>query len=270
MPGSESGHRRSALTRIVLVNLGLLALFVWALTERTTLRIENVAGECTAILDGRTNSTPCPGLAGGQVGLYNAADGDLEFVTSDPWRLIAAASTWRGLSIGRPDGSESVALLKAGRTAGDVYNASAWRTFAGELRPVAREATIQWLNPLAGDFRLEADLRRPGDAAGILLLKPGGTEGWLFLYDSETRLGVWWRWQDGQPAEPLLGAPFQKSLTAQVQSLMRRILVGHQAGLLLLLASWLLALFLAWMAKRLGQRRGVSCGSSCGSPRRVH
>ena len=57
MPGSGLGHRRpNRFTIILLANLCLLALFAWALTETTTLRIEITSGECTAILDGgRTN-----------------------------------------------------------------------------------------------------------------------------------------------------------------------------------------------------------------------
>jgi 4-amino-4-deoxy-L-arabinose transferase-like glycosyltransferase len=268
MPGSETGHRRSALIWIGLINLGLLALFVWALTERTTLRIESTAGECTAILDGRTNSTPCPDLEGGQIGLTIVGSGDLERLTSDPWRLIAPASSWRRLSISRSDGSETVELLDAGRPAANAIGGDSWRTVAGELWSLSDQATIHWPNPLTGDFRLEADLRRPGNNAGILLLQPDGTSGWLFLYSSGTRLGTWWRWSDGRAVEPLLGAPLQKSLTAQIQSLMRQMLVGHQAGLLLLLASWLLALFLAWTAKRIGQKRAEPPGDPIQTSRR--
>lgn len=235
---------------LLLANLGLLALFVWALSETVPLQVEVASGQCTAILDGRTNTVPCPGLAGGQVGLYNLVDGDQStpVVASDPWRQLIPGSSWRSVSVTQLDGSGQIRLLGASqpsRVTGE------WRMTAGELQPMGNRATMQWLNPLPGGFRLEAALRRPVDRAGLLLLQPSGDDGWLFLYETGARLGVWQRWQDGRPAEPLLGAPLQKSLTAQVQSLLSQVLLGHQAGLILLLVSWLLALVLAGIARRL-------------------
>ena len=119
-------------------------------------------GECTALLDGRTNAAPCSDLAGGQVGLYIPAGADLELITANPWRLIAPESSWHYLSIGRLQSPESIDLLRAGRPAGDVSGVGDWHTTAGELRAIAGEAILLWPNPLAGDFHLEADLRRPG------------------------------------------------------------------------------------------------------------
>jgi len=248
--------------RLLLANLGLLALFAWAMTETVRLRIDVVDGVCTAVLGDRTNAVPCPGIEGGQIGLYNiAADDDPLLIARNPWRQIMPDSSWRALTVASPDGaadgaddgSVAIQLLGAGHAADPSDQRGQWRTVAGELQPSSKLAVMQWVNPMPADFVLEAGLRRPVDPAGLLLLRPGGDDGWLFLYNSSARLGTWWRWSDGRPAEPLLGGPFQKSLTAQVQSLARLILLGHQAGLLLLLASWLLARLLAWLARRLGR-----------------
>ncbi|MGD2078522.1 MAG: glycosyltransferase family 39 protein, partial [Chloroflexota bacterium] len=244
-------NRRKRWMGLLLANLGLLALFGWALTETTTLQIAVRNGECTAMLGERTSSVPCPGLDGGEIGVYNAADVDPQSIARDPWRRIVPSSSWRTLTVAQHDGSGAVPLLVAGRAKDANSRIGQWRTALGELRATSGRAALQWANPLPADFVLEGTLRRPGSGAGLLLLQPNGEDGWLFLYNSSTRLGTWWRWQEGRALEPLLGAPLQKSLAAQSQSLLRTILLGHQAGLLLLLASWLLALLLAWAARRL-------------------
>jgi 4-amino-4-deoxy-L-arabinose transferase-like glycosyltransferase len=249
MPGLESGSKRRVLG-LVLANLGLLALFAWALTETTSLRIEVVDGLCTAVLNQRTNTIPCPGVEQGQVGIYSTTAGDQPAIVRNPWRQLIPDASWRALSLNQPERSGGVQLLPAAQLADATAQSGQWRTAAGELQPLSEQATLQWINPLPGDFVLEGQLRRPAGHAGLLLLRSGDNDGWLFLYNETARLGTWWRWQAGQPAEPLFGAPFQKSLTSQVQSLLRLILLGHHAGLLLLLAVWLLAQVLGLAARR--------------------
>jgi 4-amino-4-deoxy-L-arabinose transferase-like glycosyltransferase len=251
MSEAKSNGQRRKLSIILLVNLSLLALFIWTLTETTTLRIEVADGVCTAILADRTNSIPCPGLEGGHVGLYRIADDERRSLASNPWRLLIPNSSWRSLTLAGPDGSDAVALVRAGQPTGQAIADGGWRTTAGELQAITDQAIMQWPNLLPDDFELEAQLRRPVDLAGLQLLQPDGSGGYSFLYNSSTRLGTWWRLVAGGGAEPIIGAPFQESLIAQVQSLLRTILVGHQAGLLLFLASWLLALLLAWGLRRL-------------------
>lgn len=264
MSGLMTSRRQSRLFLTISFNLGLLALFFWAHSERITLHIQKVGDDCAAILDGRTNSVPCPDLSGGRTGLYTASADDLRPFHDSPWRRIAPASSWRSLSIGSLDGSDVITLLKAGRPTTSVTSAGPWRTVAGEMQRLTDLVTITWPHPLPEAFVLKAELRRPGDDAGILLLQPDEDEGLLFLYNSDARLGTWWRWRDGGPAEPLIGAPYQKSLTSQVQSFIRQMLLGHQTGLLLLLASWLLAMILVWFGRRLRPAESLSTAATAG------
>jgi hypothetical protein len=99
---------------------------------------------------------------------------------------------------------------------------------------------MRWQTPIYGDYLVTAKLRRPEEQAGILLLEADGENGWAFITDPNSRRGVWWQWQNGEPGEPLAGIPYQKPFLAQGQSLLRRILRTHQGALLLLLAGWLL------------------------------
>lgn len=206
-----------------LVNAALLLLYGWTLTETVAITVRIANGQCTAVFQEpfgeRTSQIPCPGVRGGQVGLYSRTVTQSWLEVGPLDRLFH--STWHSVYVTVPGQPPQKTALD---------NAPPEQRKGGT-------AIMQWAAPQR-DFTVTAEIRRPRDEAGILLLNDLG-DGWLFLTTPQRRQGVWWRWEDGQPAAALTGIPFQEAPLAQFQSLLRYALHGQQAGLLLLLLSWL-------------------------------
>lgn len=223
------------------INLALLLLYGWTLTEETTVRVRVVGGECTAVFPERANLTrtssiPCPGIAGGFVGLYfNDTAGDSEHMDWAPLDWIAPRSGWRSVTF-------SVLPENGSRLRVEVEeDLIGWRRVWGEWQPVSGTAVMRWQTPIYSDYLVEANLRRPSETAGILFLQPNGEDGWAFITNLDDRRGVWWEWRGGKPTRPIVGIPLQQTALAQVQSLLRRMLRAHHGALLLLLGGWLLS-----------------------------
>lgn len=226
-----------------LVNLVLLLLYLWTLTEESSVQLQVIKDTCTAVFREstqltRTSSIPCPGLRGGFVGIYfdnSDRKGQLDW---GPLDWLTPRSGWRTVYFteARENGNRLRIVVDDELTG--------WRQVLGEWRPTWETAVLRWQTPIYGDYLVEAKLRRPEEPAGIILLEPDGENGWAFITNSNGRRGVWWQWRDGKPSDPIVGIPFQKSTLAQGQSLLRRMLRAQQGALLLLLGSWFLARFL--------------------------
>lgn len=223
-----------------LINLTLLLLYGWTLTEESAVRVQVAGDECTAVFPERadlirSSSIPCPGLMGGFVGLYFSDTGGSQRLDWAPLDWLTPRSGWRAVSFAemRENGNRLRIELNEDLTG--------WRRIWGEWQPVWETAVMRWQTPIYGDYLVEADLRRPSETAGILFLQPNGEDGWAFITNPDGRRGVWWEWGNGRPTHPIVGIPFQKTTLAQAQSLLRRILRAQQGALILLLAAWILA-----------------------------
>ncbi|MCB9420974.1 MAG: glycosyltransferase family 39 protein [Ardenticatenaceae bacterium] len=222
------------------INLALLLLYGWTLTEESAVRVQVAGDECTAVFPEsrtvtRTSSIPCPGLRGGSVGLYFSDAGGNNRLDWGPLDWLAPRSGWRTVTFTEMrDGGNRLRIEVD-------ENIPGWQRVWGEWRPVWETAVMRWQTPIYGDYLVEADLRRPSETAGILFLQPNGEDGWAFITNPDGRRGVWWEWGNGRPTHPIVGIPFQKTTLAQVQSLLRRLLRAQQGALLLLMAGWILA-----------------------------
>ncbi|MCI0393852.1 MAG: alkaline phosphatase D family protein, partial [Chloroflexi bacterium] len=229
-----------------LLNLVLLLLFGWTLAEEVTLAVEVKGESCTARVPGRYVTIPCPGLAnGGVVGLYHQArPAGSSLGIENVWRWLAPGSAWKWIAVRDPAGEErwTAAFGREG-LAGWQANEGGWRVAAGELRATTERAVLQRREAEQGSFIVEARLRRLEENAGILLLEPDGRRGWVFIAVPQARQGIWWRWEEGRPVEPLVGMPLPKPLLAQSQALLRQVLLGHQGALLVLAVAWGLSRF---------------------------
>ena len=226
-----------------LVNLALLLLYLWTLTEESAVRVQVVGDACTAVFPERddltrTSRIPCPGLQGGFVGLYFSDASNSERLDWAPLDWLTIRSGWRTVTLTEQRTNGNRLRIEV---ADDIPG---WRRVWGEWRPLWETAVMRWQTPIFGDYLVEARLRRPSERAGILFLQPNGKDGWAFITTPDGRRGVWWEWQNGRPVHPIVGIPFQKTALAQTQSLLRRMLRAQQGALLLLLAAWLLAKFL--------------------------
>jgi hypothetical protein len=215
-----------------LVNLALLALYGWTLTEDVVLSIEVADGQCVAVASGRTSEIGCPELAEGFVGIYLSDTGGPQLGDIGPLDWLAPRSAWHELQLtAEGEKQRQVRFQSAQDVAG-------WRQVLDEYRPEWESAVMIWRLPQPGDFMLKAGLRRLDEQAGLLLLEADGRQGLAFIISPPARQGVWWLWRDRRPAEPLVGIPFQKSFLAQAQSLLRRLLRAHHGALLLLAVGW--------------------------------
>lgn len=188
-----------------LITAVLLLLYAWTLTETVTVAVAVEDGMCTAELGERSSSIPCPKIGSGKLSLYLTTTSTAQKLWYRPLDLLVPGTTWDSVRVTSGDASEEALLLTG--------------------REISQNETISWPGPQDESFVIEAHLRRPdGEHAGILLLEPRSSEGWLFVVDSENRQGMWRRWQEGRPLEAVAGVPFRKPLLAQAQSLLWLIL----------------------------------------------
>ena len=245
----KSGAARSVFStrRFWLLNLFLILLYFWTLSETTIISVTVQSGACTARTPVRNLTIPCSRLYNGYAGLYSHPDAVPDYLDDGPLDWLAPESAWsriegrdaQGRLQWRDSFSGSLSSWKAVR--------GSWHSVFGELRAPSEPGFIVRDAPLPGSrpaFEVQARLLRATDSAGLVLLQAGdeagSRDGWAFVATASERRGVWWRWEDGQLAEPIAGIPLQKSALAQFKSLLHRVLIAHQAALLLMLAAWLL------------------------------
>ncbi len=246
--------------RFWLINLALLLIYGWTLTEETTLTIQVKDEQCTAVFSNRSSSIPCPGLEGGFVGLYLS---DLSLpspIDSVPLDWLVSRSAWRDANFIDADRTVHAFNFPANETTN-------WRKAGQEWRPSEETAVIQDKIPVSGDFTFNATLRRPDEDAGVMLLTADG-HGWALITAPHLRNAVWYHWGDNKLGQPILGIPFQKPFLGQGQSLLRDLLRGHQGGLILLLAGWIIAKLFGLLSSRFPRKNRFSLISIL-SPKRV-
>ncbi|MEJ2748363.1 MAG: hypothetical protein P8183_10715, partial [Anaerolineae bacterium] len=173
-----------------LINLALLLLYGWTLTEESPVRVQVAGDECTAVFPEsrtvtRTSSIPCPGLRGGFVGLYSSNAGSSEQLDWGPLDWLAPRSGWRTVTFTELRENGNRLRIEVDE------ELPGWQRVWGEWRPVWETAVMQWQTPIYGDYLVEADLRRPSETAGILFLQPNGEDGWAFITNPDGRRGVW-------------------------------------------------------------------------------
>ena len=235
-----------------LINGFLLLLYVWTLGEETAVSLQVSNGRCLASVPERSIAIDCSEIgAGSQVGLYTTRTlNSSQFLNHAPLHWLAPHTAWSKLSLFTPAGQPVRQQT--------LYpiNWAEWQTISGEwatrwgaLHGTSAANSILLQQPVSPDFNFTASLRRAEDDAGLLLLAPDGKTGVLFMVHGNARRGVWWQWENGRPTIPIIGIPFQKPFLQQAQSLLRLLLTGHQAALLLLAFTW--------MGKKAGTQRGA-------------
>ncbi len=227
-----------------LINGLLILLYMWAMGEETAVSLQVINGRCIAAVPERYIGIDCPNMgAGSQVGLVAAQPtrGRIELASYPPLRWLAPHTAWADLNLFSADGQP------LWRQNFNQLNPNAWQTVNGgwttrwgELRGTTSQNSLLFHQPVQADFILTSTLRRAEEEAGLLLLHPDGQTGFVFLVDGADRRGVWWEWENGRATTPLIGIPFQKPFLQQAQSLLRLLLTGHQAALLLLGIIWLI------------------------------
>ena len=234
-----------------LVNGLLILLYVWALGEETAVSLQVVNGRCIAIVPERHIAIDCPQMgAGSQVGLVASqpTTNQAELASYPPLRWLAPHTAWNDLNLYSLNGQPIWQHRFSRMNWADWQTLSGgWQTRWGELRATASQNSLVLRQPVGDGFILTSQLRRAEAEAGLLLLHPDGRTGFVFIIDGADRRGVWWEWENGRATTPLIGIPFQKPFLQQAQSLLRLLLTGHQAALLLL--------GIVWLVKKLGTQR---------------
>ncbi|WP_420632034.1 ArnT family glycosyltransferase [Candidatus Leptofilum sp.] len=233
-----------------LLNGLLILLYVWTLGEETAVSIQVSNGRCVAIVPDRQIGIDCPQIgAGSQVGLFATRPGTTRsmLATYAPLRWLAPQSAWDNLNLFTLDG-QLIWRQPFGRMAWDEWKliSGGWQTRWGELHGLASQNSLVLQEPVGDSFILTSHLRRAEDDAGLLLLSSDGQTGLVFILDGANRRGVWWEWENGRATNPLIGIPFQKPFLQQAKTLLRLLLTGQQAALLLL--------GILWVVKKAGTR----------------
>ncbi|MFZ1397108.1 MAG: hypothetical protein WAS33_09445, partial [Candidatus Promineifilaceae bacterium] len=235
-----------------LLNGLLLLLYVWALGEATAVSLQVKNGRCVAIVPERHIGIDCPQMgAGSQVGLLatQPTTSRTELASYPPLRWLAPHTAWDDLNLFTLNG-DLLWRQPFGQVDWSAWQliSGGWQTRWGELRGLASQNSLVLRQPTSDSFILTSHLRRAEDEAGLLLLSPDGYTGLVFLIDGANRRGVWWEWANGRITTPLIGIPFQKPLVEQAKTVLRLLLTGHQAALLLL--------GIVWIFKKVGTQRG--------------
>ncbi len=235
-----------------LLNGLLILLYVWALGEETAVSLQVINGRCIAAVPERHIGIDCPQMgAGSRIGLTTSqpTTGGAEVASYPPLRWLAPHTAWAELQLFSADG-QPVWQQRFSRVSWDEWQtvSGGWMSRWGELRGTASQNSLILQEAVSDDFILTSGLRRAEDEAGLLLLHPDGESGLAFLIDGSARRGVWWHWENGRATVPIIGIPFQKPFVQQAQSLLRLLLTGHQASLLLL--------GIGWAIKKAGTQRG--------------
>ncbi|WP_420645120.1 ArnT family glycosyltransferase [Candidatus Leptofilum sp.] len=238
---------------VICLNGLLILLYVWALGEETAVSVQVSNGRCVAIVPERHIGIDCPQVgAGSQVGLLatQPATTGTMLASYPPLRWLAPHTAWGDLNLFTPDG-QPIWRRPFGQMAWEEWQliSGGWQTRWGELHGLSSQNSLVLREPVGDSFILTSSLRRAEDEAGLLLLHPDGHTGLVFILDGENRRGVWWEWENGRPTNPLIGIPFQKPFMEQAKTLLRLLLTGHQAALLLL--------GIMWGIKKAGTQRGT-------------
>lgn len=234
--------------RWIGINLFLLLLYGWTLTETVTVSLRVRGNECQAELSGRIIAIPCDGLAGGSVGFMQDEEEEPFDGLAGPFTWLATRPGWTRVQV--EDGAGNLLWQEnfGGAGVSTVWQVKqgAWQSWLDELRPASTRAFLSRPVATEGDYLVAARLRRADETSGVVLLRPDGHTGYAFILTPGVNgSGLWWEWEDGAGTRPLIGIPFDKPLLAQFQVWLRSLLAAHQGALLLLLAITLLTPFLA-------------------------
>lgn len=238
-----------------LLNGLLILLYLWTMGEETAVSIQVINGRCIANVPDRHIAIDCPEISqGSQVGLYTAQPGSYrtQLTHYAPLRWLAPHAGWRDLALFSADGQplEQYTFHPIEWTQWQTHSGS-WINHWGELSGKASQNSILLRQPMPQNFTFSSTLRRAENDAGLLLVTPNGQSGFIFIVNGATRRGVWWQWQNGRPTQPIIGIPFQKPALPQFQTLLRSLLIGQQAALLLLIIVWLIRKLLLQLPSRI-------------------
>lgn len=283
--------KRPRLLPAVVVALALnavcVALLLWATTEKLPVTVVVANGTVTGSVGSTTVSAPAGNLDQGQVGLflqgadphatvYWPATAPVAVTAPTPvdWLYrLAAESGWanvrvRDLSTNQviyPTGAVSPVGANWQPTFGDWFH----HPFGGEA--TARPGLIDLGAPEWRTYQLDADLLRPRNPAGVLVLSPDGVNGLLFYFRPEDRDAMWFEVRDGQWNGPIASAPFHtfhQSALASVQDVVRLALGGYPGAVGLVLAVLVLGGLEGLVVGRLWphRRRDASSGHAATAP----
>ena len=271
--------KETRLLKVVVVAVALnvvcAVLLLWATTERLPVTVIVASGTVTGIVGSARVSAPVGDVDHGQVGLFlQGADPHATVywpatptkpsaptppALADWLYRLGAESGWtnarvRDLSSNRviyPPASGAPKTAEWRPTFGDWFH----HPFGGDT--TARPGLIDLGSTDWRDYELDADLLRPRNPAGVLVLSSDGVSGLLFYFRPEDRDAMWFEVRDGQWMGPIASAPFHtfhQNAIASVQDVIRLALGGYPAAISLLLIVLALGRLEGLIAERLGTR----------------
>ena len=206
--------------------LALILLYGWTLTAASTISVTVADEHCAAQLSGYELAVPCPIMVDEVAALAIPAG---LFYSPTPLSRLLDHTQLSQLRLQSAAGLQTIALNGPGR-----------RSLTERLSEASPVTVINAAAPAEPQFSVDLRIRRPEGVAGILLLDENET-GLAFIVDVSGRRGIWWEWQAGTLGAPIEGGPWQRSLTAQLQSFVLRLISPAFTAVLLLLMGRLLA-----------------------------
>src|SRR5579883_1328827 len=211
------------LVLLIVANLLIVVALLWAASERLSVRVIVANGEVSGRVGGTTVTAPFDGAVTGKIGFFlQGADAHapISWPTettgqlpspglSDGLYRLAAESAWANIRVIGSDGqilyssaSSNIASERISRL-GDWFH----HPFGGQATAIPGLLTIGSSDWHA--YQITADLLRPRNAAGILVLSPDGANGLLFYFRPEDRDVDWYVVENGQWKGPVAHSDYR-------------------------------------------------------------
>lgn len=240
------------------INLICGAGLIWAATGRLHVTVIYSGDSVTGIVGSATVTAPAEVHAGGQIGLFlQGADPHASVQwpvspdsgaqpSSTPiaewFYRLGAESGWTNVRV--KDLTNDRVIYPSSAESSDGQD---WRSRFGDWfhHPLGGMTTprpgLASIGATTTDrFELDADVLRPRNAAGVLILSSDGLNGLLFYFRPEDRDVMWFRVTNGQWEGPIASAPFhsfKQSAVASVQDVLRLALGGYPGALGILIGA---------------------------------
>jgi len=264
------------------INLACVLGLFWSTTEQLHVTVLVFGGSVTGIVGGTSVTAPAEGLDAGEAGLFlQGADphativwpaaGDTTGSTAPSigewFYRLASESAWTNIRV-KDLTTNAVLYPTSEPTTGLALAGTDWRPRFGDWfhHPLGGETTPRPGLAAFGSsgwhaYQLDADVLRPRNAAGVLVLSPNGTDGMLFYFRPEDRDAMWFRVRDGQWEGPVASAQFHtfhQGAVASVQDVVRLALGGYPGALAISLVALILGMLEAAVLSR--RRRTLTRG----------
>jgi hypothetical protein len=250
-PTRRLAPRAVLIGLVVALNLAIIIALAWAATERLHVsvtvgpnKVSSQVGQAPLEIDRPIGSKSKIGLflqgADPKAIVYwipNASGRPAHDLSDDAYRL-GTESAWSNVTITTIDGGSSGAGVRLSDSIGPMQPAFGdWFQHPLGGLASATPGLVLFDAPMAEAYRVDADLLRPRNAAGLMVLTDDGSNGLLLYFRPENRDVMIYDVRDGRWLGPIVAIPyltFNKDPGSAIKDVARLALGGYPAAVVLI------------------------------------